>query len=332
MKISDLGEFAFIDRVSKGSLHRKDGVIAGIGDDCAVFRVSDHLAILLTADMLIEDVHFRRGEIPAELLGRKSLAASISDIAAMGGTPREAFVSIGIPENFETEYLDKIYGGLNSIAAEFEINVLGGDTVLSPDRLVMNVALTGEARETEILYRKGAMVGDIVFITGEPGLSSAGLDLLRNNRDFANKELFLAAHFDPVPQTKAGRILASTGKAHSLIDISDGLAADLGHICGQSGVGAIVEINKIPLAAELREYCRQFRLDIENFVLHGGEDYILLGTAPEKHSPDIESSLKSGGCRYFPIGRITDGASLTLIAGDGGRQELKLRGYDHFRK
>ncbi len=331
MQINNLGEFGFIDRIKKGCLNRKNGVIAGIGDDCAVFRVSDGMAVLLTTDMLIEDVHFYRDEIPPNLLGRKSLAVSVSDIAAMGGRPKEAFVSIGIPGDIEIEYLDKIYDGLKSMSAEYGINLLGGDTVSSPDQLVINIALTGEAIEDDILYRNGAKIGDIIFITGKPGLSSAGLDLLRNKRKFENEDNLLNAHFDPTPHTRAGRLIASSKKANSLIDISDGLAADLWHICEESGVGAVVEINKIPVSGDLRVYCHQYKLNIDDFLFHGGEDYILLGTIPEKFSPELETILQSGGCSYYPIGRIVEKKSMAVSYSDGSSGILSPRGYDHFQ-
>ena len=331
MKINDLGEFGFIDRIKKGCLNRKNGVIAGIGDDCAVFRVSDGMVVLLTTDMLIEDVHFYRDEIPPNLLGRKSLAVSVSDIAAMGGRPKEAFVSIGIPGDIEIEYLDKIYDGFKSIASEYGINLLGGDTVSSPDRLVINIALTGQAAEDEILYRKGAKVGDTIFITGKPGLSSAGLDLLRNKRKFENEDNLLNAHFDPTPHVQAGRLITSSKKANSLIDISDGLAADLWHICKRSRVGAIVESEMVPIDDALSRYCRQFQLDIDDFVFHGGEDYILLGTVTEKHSDQLRSTLRSEECNYYPIGRIVEGKSMAVSYCDGSSGILSPRGHDHFR-
>ena len=330
MKISNLGEFGFIKRIQDGCLNRENGVVAGIGDDCAVFRTSENTLVLLTTDMLIEDVHFKRREIAPNLLGRKSLAVSISDITAMGGIPKEAFLSIGIPAGMKIKYLDEFYNGLKSIASEYEINLLGGDTVVSPDRLVINIALTGEVSEDEILYRKGAKVGDIIFITGKPGLSSAGLDLLRNKRDFKQQDKLLHAHFNPVPHLKAGRLIALSKKANSLIDISDGLAADLWHICEESGVGAVIEMEELPVADELREYCRQYDLKIEDFIFHGGEDYLLIGTAPEKSSSELEIILKSGGCSYFPIGEIVDEQSIRVLYGDSDYRDLDPRGHDHF--
>jgi len=331
MFINDLGEFEFIDRIKSRCINREEGVLAGIGDDCAVFRASANRAILLSTDMLIEGIHFRRDEIPPILLGRKSLAVSISDIAAMGGRPREAFISIGIPGDIEIEFLDKIYAGLKTIASEYEFNLLGGDTVKSPDRLIINIALTGEIDEGEILYRNGAKAGDIIFITGIPGLSSAGLDLLRQGRDFVHRDIFLKAHFDPSPQVKEGRLLAASKLANSLIDVSDSLAADLWHICKQSNVGAVMEMAKLPIADELADYCALYNLKAEDFVLHGGEDYILLGTVPEKKSEQLRSRLQSDNCALYPIGRMVEECSLSLRRADSVMARLEPRGHDHFK-
>lgn len=332
MKIGDLGEFSFIERIKPGCLNRKSGIVSGIGDDCAVFQAGKGRAILLTTDMLIEDIHFRRHEIPPRLLGRKSLAASISDIAAMGGTPGEALISIGIPRNLEIDYLDHLYDGLKAIAAEYEINILGGDTVLSPDRLVVNIALTGEEDIEQVLYRDGAKPGDIIFLSGKVGSAAAGLDLLKSGREFEYRIALLESHFNPVPHVWSGRVIASSGLASSMIDISDGLAGDLGHICRDSGVGAAIELDNIPVSKELASYCSLHRLSIENFILYGGEDYVLLGTVPEDSSPALEDALKSQECEYYMIGRITEEKSIKLLYGDGRFRELERSGYDHFHK
>ncbi|MEE8417582.1 MAG: thiamine-phosphate kinase, partial [candidate division Zixibacteria bacterium] len=204
MKINELGEFGFINRIKEGCLVRSEGIIKAIGDDCAVLKSTDGSAILLTTDMLVENVHFRCDRTTPFLLGRKSLAVNISDIAAMGGNPKEALVAIAIPKQSEIEFLDGLYDGIKSIAAEYNINLLGGDTVSSPKNLVISITLMGEAPEDEVLYRSGAAVGDIIFLTGTVGSSAAGLDIAGEKRRFDKKDLLLAAHFDPVPHVKAG--------------------------------------------------------------------------------------------------------------------------------
>jgi thiamine-monophosphate kinase len=177
MKLSQIGEFGFIDRIKAGCLIREKNVIKAIGDDCCVFRTSGDLVTLLTTDMLVENIHFIRNAMPPFSLGRKALAVNISDIAAMGGTPREAVISIAIPNSVDVEYLDALYDGMKSMAREFDVNLLGGDTTSSPEHLVINIALVGEEAEDEILYRSGAKPGDVIFLTGDVGSSAAGLDI-----------------------------------------------------------------------------------------------------------------------------------------------------------
>lgn len=330
MKIKELGEFGFIDRIKEGCLIRSEGIIKAIGDDCAVLKSPDGSAILLTTDMLVESVHFRCDQTTPSLLGRKSLAVNISDIAAMGGNPKEALVAIAIPNQSEIEFLDGLYDGIKSIAAEYDINLLGGDTVSSPKNLVISITLMGDAPEDEVLYRSGAAVGDIIFLTGTVGSSAAGLDLAIKNRQFDKKDLLLAAHFDPVPHVKEGRIIATSKIANSLIDVSDGVSSDLRHICEKSGAGAIIEFDRVPLTEPFREYCEKFGLGLEKLALHGGEDYVLLGTVPEMSVGTLEETLKSQDCSFFPIGRITKEKAIKVQYDDGRIREINNSGFDHF--
>ena len=330
MRIEDLGEFGFIDRIKKGCISRESGVIAGIGDDCAVLKSPDGSAILLTTDMLVEGVHFPRQYASPFLLGRKSLAVNISDIAAMGGIPKEALVAIAIPKQSEIEFLDGLYDGIKSMAAENDINLIGGDTVSSPENLVISITLMGEAPEDEILYRSGAAAADVIFLTGTVGSSAAGLDIAVEKRRFVKKDLLLAAHFDPVPHVKAGRIIAASKAANSLIDVSDGIVSDLGHICDESGVGAIIEFARVPITELFREYCENYGLALEDHALHGGEDYVLLGTAPEKSVRTLEETLKSQDCSFFSIGTITKDKGIRVQYEDGSVREVNNSGFDHF--
>ena len=215
MKLKDIGEFGFIDRIQPETLTRPENVIKGIGDDCSVCRSAPDRVTLLTTDMLVEGVHFQLASIPPYKLGRKSIAVNLSDIAAMGGTPKEALVSIAVPDTVPVETLDAIYEGMKSMAREFDVNLVGGDTTASPLHLVINVALVGEAREEEVLYRSGAKGKDVVFLTGPVGASAAGLDCLLANRSFEGQDALLDAHFDPHPHVRAGRIIAGLGVAHS---------------------------------------------------------------------------------------------------------------------
>lgn len=331
MRLKDIGEFGFIDRIRSGCLIRKASVIKGIGDDCCVFKTSPGLVTLFTTDMLVENVHFIRQAISPYKLGRKSVAVNISDIAAMGGTPREAVVSIAVPETLEVEYLDVLYDGMKAIAGEFDVNLLGGDTTASPEHLVVNIALVGEAVEDEILYRSGARVGDRVFLTGTVGSSAAGLDLILAKRSFEEQGPLLDAHHDPRPHVKAGRIIGGLKIASALIDVSDGVAADLGHICRESGVGAIIDESSIPTTPLFRSYCDHFRLDSLHLALHVGEDYVLLGTVPEQETDKLAEALRSAGCEFFGIGTIVAHAGISLKGADGSIRTIPPGGWDHFK-
>jgi thiamine-monophosphate kinase len=330
MKLKDIGEFGFIDRIRPETLTRPENVIKGIGDDCSVCRSTHGHVTLLTTDMLVEGVHFHLASIPPHKLGRKSIAVNLSDIAAMGGTPKEALVSIAIPDTVPVETLDSLYEGMKSMAREFDVNLVGGDTTGSPLHLVINVALVGEAREEEVLYRSGAKLEDVVFLTGPVGTSAAGLDSLLSKRSFEGQDALLEAHLDPQPHVRAGRIIAGLGVAHSMIDVSDGLAGDLGHICTESSVGAIIEEGKIPTTELFRAYCERFQLDPTRLATHVGEDYVLLGTVPEKSAGKLGKALESAGCEFFRIGKIVEGPGVRLLGRDGSTQEMEPSGWNHF--
>ncbi|MGD8774873.1 MAG: thiamine-phosphate kinase [Syntrophobacterales bacterium] len=331
MKLKDIGEFGFIERIKRGCLIRKAEVIKGIGDDCCVFKTSGEMATLLTTDMLVEKIHFLLEAISPYQLGRKSLAVNISDIAAMGGIPKEAVISIAIPETVDLAFLDTLYDGIKSMAKEFDVNLLGGDTTSSPDYLVINIALVGEAREQEILYRSGAKAGDVVFLTGPVGSSAAGLDIILTERLSSGQEELLKAHHDPYPHVKAGRIIAGTRLANSLIDVSDGVAADLGHICTESDLGAIIEEDKIPTTELFKTYCDRFKLNAIHLSLQVGEDYVLLGTVPAKLAGKLEEALIAEGCEFYPIGNTVAEAGLKLKFQDGSIEAIGASGWDHFR-
>jgi len=332
VKLREIGEFGFIDRIKSGCLTREKNVIKGIGDDCCVFKTSGDLVTLLTTDMLVENIHFLRESIPPFKLGRKSLAVNISDIAAMGGIPREAVISIAIPPDLDVDYLDRLYDGMKDMARKFDINLLGGDTTSAPQHLVINIALVGEAREDEVLFRSGAKVGDSIFLTGYVGSSAAGLDMLLKKREHEDFPELLDAHYDPWPHVEAGRIIAGLKAANSMIDVSDGVASDLGHICQESRVGAIIEESKIPVTASFQNYLKKNDLNFEYLALHVGEDYVLLGTAPVSTINLIEGALRKQGCDLFPIGRIIEGKGIKMVSRDGRTREIDPRGYDHFKK
>lgn len=331
MKLKDIGEFGFIDRIKHDCVIRDKDVIRGIGDDCCVFHTSRNTATLLTTDMLVEGVHFLLPTIPPHQLGRKSLAVNLSDIAAMGGTPKEAIISIAIPDTISLADLDALYAGMKSMAKEFMVNLLGGDTTSSPERLVISIAVVGEAVEDEILFRSGARAGQVIFLTGPVGSSAAGLDIILKAREVRGWSELIDAHNDPYPAVKAGRIIAKSKLASALIDVSDGVAADLGHVCAESNVGAILESKAIPNTEQFRRYCETFSEEPTHMSLHMGEDYVLLGTVPAEAAKDLRESLESNGCQFYPIGHTVKETGLQLKAEDGSLKMIDTRGWNHFK-
>jgi thiamine-monophosphate kinase len=331
VKLKDIGEFGFIERIKDGCLIRDENVISGIGDDCCVFKTSAEVASLLTTDMLVEQIHFLLEAIPPYQLGRKALAVNISDIAAMGGIPKEAAISVAIPDTVDLEFLDAFYDGLKAMAKEFEVNLLGGDTTASPGPLIINIALVGEVREEDVLYRSGAKVGDVVFLTGPVGSAAAGLDIILKGRGTDEWGELIESHHSPHPQVKTGRTIASMKVANSLIDVSDGVAADLGHICTESRLGAIIEERMIPTTEQFRAYCEKFQEDSRRLSLNVGEDYVLLGTVPAESAAKLQEALESNGCQFYSIGKTVAGSSLRLKSRDGSVEVIGANGWDHFR-
>lgn len=304
--IQNLGEFGLIDRLSR-TLKIGRGVICGIGDDAAVLKTDGKKRLLMTTDMLAEGVHFTR-KMPAKSIGWKSLACNISDIAAMGGIPKFAVVSIGLPPKTNVTWVKDLYRGMEAAGRKFGVAIVGGDTVKS-EKIVINVALTGEADAKDIVLRSGAKPGDVIFVTGKLGNS------LKSGR-----------HLKPNPRVSEAQYLVKNFKIHSMIDISDGLAADLGHILEKSGVGAVLDASAIPCHADAK---------LEN-ALHDGEDYELVFTMGEKEAKRLLSFLPSnvsieGWDDISPVGIIIKNPQkLFLLQPSGPIITVKSCGFRHF--
>jgi thiamine-monophosphate kinase len=253
MNLKEIGEFGFIKKISRGCLIRPDTIFKGIGDDAAAFITEPGYLTLITTDLLVERIHFLREATSGFDLGYKSLAVNLSDIAAMGGIAREAFVSIAIPGDCQLDYLDQIYDGIKNLAAKFDVNILGGDTTSSRIDLIINIVVQGIVSKEEILCRDAARPGDIIFSTGFLGDSRAGLHLILNKiaADTQALKSLLNAHKLPEPHLSEGRFLARQPGVHAAIDTSDGLSSDLGHIVEESRVGARLFADKIPVSQEL---------------------------------------------------------------------------------
>jgi len=269
MTLDAIGEFGFIKKISRGCLIRPEGVIKSIGDDAAAFTVAPDMVSLITTDLLVERIHFIRNSIAGFDLGYKSLAVNLSDIAAMGGSAREAFISIAIPQDCPLEYLEAFYDGMKNLATEFDVNILGGDTTRSKEDLIINVVVQGTVAKTQMMCRDAARPGDIVVSSGYLGDSKAGLHLILNNipADTEDLKVLYRAHVLPKPHLHEGRFLASQPGTHAGIDTSDGLSSDLGHIAEESQVGAALYSDKIPISDYLLKFCSRFDFNPVEYAL-----------------------------------------------------------------
>lgn len=332
--LKNIGEFGFIRKISQNCLIRPDNILKAIGDDAAAFKTDGNEIMLVTTDMLVERVHFIKNATSGFNLGYKSLAVNLSDIAAMGGTAKEAFVSIAIPEEYSTEYIEDLYNGVKNLGTEFDVNILGGDTTSSKTDLIINISVFGSVPEKEILYRNTAQTGDIIFSTGFLGESRAGLYLILNDISVDSPELeaLFKAHILPKPYLREGRFLACQKCVNAAIDVSDGLSSDIRHIATESKVGVRLFAEKIPVSKNLRQFCERFDFNPVEYGLAGGEDYTLLCTVlPDKADLIIHDYMKEFNQQLYPIGEITDDfGKMELVFPDGQVKEITPSGWDHF--
>lgn len=334
MTLNEIGEFGFIKKISRGCLIRPDNVIKSIGDDAAAFTTAPDQVSLITTDLLVERIHFIRNSIAGTDLGYKSLAVNLSDIAAMGGIAREAFVSIAIPPECPLEYLEAFYDGMKRLAARFDVNILGGDTTRSTEDLIINIVVQGTVDQAQMLCRDAARPGDIVVSTGYLGDSRAGLYMILNNiaPDTENWQALYRAHVAPEPHLHEGRFLASQPGTHAGIDTSDGLSSDLGHIAEESQVGAVLYSDKIPLSEPLLNFCSRFNFNPIEYALSGGEDYTLLCTVAPETAEHIAAKFEAKFKRpLFCIGEINDTNRLEIIHPGGSTKPIVPTGWDHFK-
>jgi thiamine-monophosphate kinase len=306
-----------IRRLSGGAKPR--AVVRGIGDDCAILHLSSGFQLLVTTDLCLENVHFRRAWHPAVAVGHRCLTRGLSDIAAMGGEPLACFLSLGLPKELPQSWLNGFLRGLLALARRFKIQLAGGD-ISSARQITADIVVTGQVPAGKAVLRSGARPGDRIFVTGSLGGSAAVLQQL-----YAGKKIKPARsnpHFYPTPRLEAGTWLRKRGLATTMIDLSDGLSVDLAHICEESRVSAKITASQVPVGkgADL------------HLALHGGDDYELLFTAQK--SARIPSRI--AGIKVTEIGEIrnqSDYSSAIQILGDNGKSRpLAQRGWQHFKK
>ncbi|MBZ5545373.1 MAG: thiamine-phosphate kinase [Acidobacteriia bacterium] len=315
---------------------RRGRLKLGIGDDAALIGVGRGQELILTTDLSIEGVHYLPTIHPPRSVGHRALARSLSDIAAMGGTPRFALISLAISRRTTRRWVEGFYAGLLDLAGRFGVAVIGGDTAIVPDRTVIDVIVCGEVPARRALLRSGARPGDHIFISGRLGLSALGLRLLRARRRprrsaAPSPRLFAAAiraHLYPEPQCALGSFLARRRLASAMIDVSDGLSTDLAHLCAASSVGAWIGEELLP-KPQPADFGRAEQWDPTDLTLHGGEDYQLLFTVPRGRVRQVPREFQ--GMRLHWIGAIWVSKRVELLRPDGTHRRLEPGGWDHFR-
>ena len=307
----DMGEFGLIDRIAR-IMPTSPDVIEGIGDDCAVIRIGDR-ALLASTDLFVEDVHFRRAYMTGEEIGWKAATAGISDIAAMGGRPMCLLVSLACPADTDSDILEAIARGIASAAGQHGAAVVGGDTTRHPSSVVIDIVALGEATDGRYVSRKGAQPGDVIVCTGPLGGSAAGLHALENGIDAPS---LIEIHKHPIAHVAQGQWLANQPGIHAMIDISDGLVQDVGHIAEKGNVGINIKFKDVPVHPDLTLYCTANNLDSRTLALTSGEEY-QLACAIDADAIELTATAyqKEFGTELWTIGFCTNGPATANVDG-----------------
>lgn len=331
MEFKDWGEENFIHHLKQNFC--APSPLVGIGDDCAVIPGENENAWLITTDALVEGIHFLKEEISPFDLGYKTIAVNVSDISAMGGEPKYAFLSIALPKNIDQNWICSVIQGMKKACEKWNTSLLGGDTVGSKRDLFLNLTLIGNAINTKIKYRHEAKNGDYICVTGYLGNSGAGLKALQERQATTNYFQYLInAHFHPEPNPQHGMWLASQEGVHAMMDISDGLDCDLKRLIKASQTGAIIETSRIPISPQLTHVSAQMRWDPLEFALAGGEDYCLLVTIAADAFDSIQQTFKEKfGVPLFYVGQITHELQEVVYQKNDTVIQMKYTNFDHFK-
>ncbi len=333
MDVSELGEFGLIARIARRLPPYGEDVRAAVGDDVAVLALDGESYLLATCDVQVERVHFRRESITPYQLGRRAAAINLSDIAAKGGTPEHFLVSLALPGALEVGWVEELYEGLGDEAAGHGADVVGGNLSRTDGPVVVDVFLLGKVKADEVVLRSGARAGDALLVTGSLG-GVAGLALLEQGEAGFSEEWeeVLERYLTPIPRVREGRVIASSGRATSMIDVSDGLSSDVAHICDQSGVGVRLFADHLPLSAGVRSVAAVTGRTGWSLALEGGEEYELCWTVPPGTEEEIAARVEEEtGTPVTCVGEILPGEEgRWVVLPDGSEIPLLARGWDHF--
>jgi thiamine-monophosphate kinase len=334
MRLGDFGEFALIARLASIVSGDHPEVLVGIGDDTAVLRGDGDELLLATVDAQVEAVHFLREVIAPEQLGRRVLAVNLSDIAAMGGRGLAALVSLVLPAELEVAWLKRLYRGLAEEARRWDVAVIGGNVARTEQRAVIDVCLLGRVSRDALLLRSGARPGELVLVTGSLGGAAAGLRLVqRPELNSPLREALLARLLTPTPRLREAAVIAQSRQATAMIDLSDGLSSDIGHICEASGVGVRLWAERLPMAAGMPEVAARCGEAALELALSGGEDFELCFTTPKGVAAALADRVqRQTGTPVTVIGEtLPPEAGRVLVLPDGREVLLEARGWEHFR-
>lgn len=319
-RLADLGEFGLLARLRArlGSPY--------LGDDAAVLSITPGMTLLATVDAQVDGVHFLGARMSPQQVGRRAIAVNVSDIAAMGGTPRFALVSLLLPSDLDVAWIDALYDGIVAETARWQMQVAGGNMSRTPGPMTVDVTLLGEVESSRALTRRGARPGDVLLVTGELGRAAAGLELLRRG----GHGPLVDAYCTPTPRVREGRALLATRRVRAAMDLSDGLGSDLHRLCEESAVGAIVDAAALPISAEVRAAAAVVGRNPLDLALFGGEDFELLVAASPDDAGLVQEAVRAVGTPLVMIGRVRpqeDG--IAAVFPDGSTRGL-AGGWDHF--
>ena len=333
-EISSLGEFGLIDKLTEGLPKTNASTLKGVGDDAAVMHYDSDKDVLVTTDMLLENVHFDLTYVPLKHLGYKSAVVNFSDIYAMNGTPRQITVSLGISRRFTVEHIQELYEGIRLACRLYGVDIVGGDTCASHQGLVISITCIGEAPRDRIVYRDGAKPTDLICVSGDLGAAYMGLQLLEREKvasagqpdfvpDFSGKEYIVERQLKPEARRDIIEALAKAGvKPTAMMDVSDGLSSELIHICKDSHTGCRIYEDRIPIDYQTAVMAEELNMNLVTAALNGGEDYELLFTVP---LADHDAVAQIEGIRI--IGYITEESQgCAMITRDGAEMPLRAQG------
>lgn len=337
--IAELGEFGLIDVLTKNIVLTQPSTVNGVGDDAAVIDIGDKY-LLVSKDLLLEGIHFDMMYQPLRHLGYKAIAVNLSDIYAMNGTPTHILVGIGISSRYTLEAIEEVYTGMRMACEKFKVDFVGGDTTSSAQGLVISVTVLGTVEKENLVYRGPALINELLCVSGDLGGAYAGLLILEREKaefkanpnmqpDLQGNEYVLERFLKPEPREDIIQILKELKiKPTAMIDISDGLASEIKHICKHSDLGCTVYEEKIPIDQQTYDTARSFRMDPTLYALNGGEDYELLFTIRQDDYEKIKNIPE-----ITIIGHMTDkNSGINLVTKSGTVVEIKAQGWDHLKK